>query len=138
MSDATDEFTAVFREFAGTGLRDVWSFDVESERCLYIRRDVAERLEGHDPARYIDNERYGFITRHTYDDLTYADYEYTVRGFDEFTTFRTFFDGFGVLASVDADADIAFDALYETLRNTEYAHGDDTGLIDDYTAAADD
>lgn len=101
------------RRFAGDGLRDVWVFDAEQVACLYIRDDVAVAIEDHDPLRYIDNERYGYITRRTYEDLTYASYEYTVRGFDAFSAFRTFLTDvtghrFGVVSSVDPDVEIDF------------------------------
>ncbi len=121
MSEQGPTLVEVLRGFDGEHLRDVWVFDGDREACLYIRDDVAARLEGNDPEPYIDNERYGYITRATYEDLTYASYEYTVRGFDEFVQFRTFLmDGegtrFGVLASFDTDGlDDRFSSLYARL-----------------------
>ncbi|WP_435195197.1 DUF7522 family protein [Natronomonas sp. EA1] len=112
-------FLDLFRGFAGDALRDVWVFDKEGEACVYLREDVADQLEGHDPTTYIDNERYGFITRQTYEALTYTEYQYTVRGFGEFEQFRTFLPGvdgyFGVLASVDPDHNHDYGALYRRL-----------------------
>ena len=122
MTDASGSFLDLFEGFAGDALRDVWVFDEDGQECLYIRNDVSTRLDGHDPERYIDNERYGFITRRTYDELTYASYQYTVRGFDEFTTFRTFLGEFGVLASVDSGADHDFGELFDRLCATEFTY----------------
>jgi hypothetical protein len=122
MTDASGSFLGLFEGFAGDALRDVWVFDEDGQECLYIRDDVSTRLDGHDPERYIDNERYGFITRRTYDDLTYASYQYTVRGFDEFTTFRTFLGGFGVLASVDRGPDHDFGELFDRLCETAFEY----------------
>ncbi|WP_255196318.1 DUF7522 family protein [Halorarius litoreus] len=119
MNDDSEAFVAIFREFAGDALRDVWTFDADGERCLYIREDVADSLDGHDPEQYIDNERYGYITRRTYNDLTYAEYQYTVRGFDEFSTFRTFIEDVGVLASVDRGKTHDFGELFDRLQTSE-------------------
>lgn len=119
MSEA-DELLAAVRELVGTALRDVWTFDRAGQECLYVRDDVAEHLEGHDPSAFIDNERYGYITRLTYEDLTYTGYEYTVRGFTQFETFRTFLDDggetpVGILVSVDRGSDARFADLYTLL-----------------------
>jgi hypothetical protein len=140
MTDDSQAFLDIFREFAGDALRDVWTFDENGERCLYIRSDVADRLDGHDPEHYIDNERYGYITRRTYDDLTYANYEYTVRGFDEFSTFRTFLGGVGVLASVDRGDTFDFGELFDLLCDSEleYESLRETDERNDSPATADD
>ncbi|WP_254537829.1 DUF7522 family protein [Halomarina litorea] len=123
MTDSGGPLLGPFRAFGGDALRDVWVFDGDTESCLFIRDDVTDYLEGHDPEPYIDNERYGYITRDTYEDLTYASYEYTVRGLDEFVQFRTFLDDdtgtrFGVLASFDVRrVDDRFGDLYERLAS---------------------
>lgn len=107
------------RSFAGDALRDCWVIDLEGETLLYIRDDVAERVEAFDPGPYIDNERYGFITRDVYEDLSYAHYQYTVRGFDEFEQFRTFpgAEPVGVLVSVDRTGErYDFGALYDAIE----------------------
>lgn len=119
MSEADDLLEAV-RELVGASLRDVWTFDRAGQECLYVRDDVAEHLEDYDPGEFIDNERYGYITRLTYEELTYTGYEYTVRGFTQFETFRTFLDDgsespVGVLVSVDRGSDVQFADLYTTL-----------------------
>lgn len=95
-----------FREFGGDDLRDVWLFDQTHHESLLVREDVAANLEDVDVSRYVENERYGYITRDTYSMLHYATYEYTIRGFDEYEQFRTFLqngDEFkvGVFASFD-------------------------------------
>lgn len=105
MGDATEALVATFRSFGGEALRDVWLFDQWTHQKLYTRDDVEARLEDLDVAGFIDNERYGYITRDTYESLYYADYDYTVRGFSSFELFRTFFADdetrVGVIASFD-------------------------------------
>lgn len=138
MTDGAEVIVDAIERVAGSALRDVWVFDQEVEHCLYIREDVEAALEGHEPERYIDNERYGYITRRTYDDLTYTSYRYTVRGFDEFETFRTFLrdadgDRFGVLTSTDTDDAPDYETLYDALTTvsgdvTFEAMADDAGL----------
>jgi hypothetical protein len=105
MDDATDTLVATFRSFGEDALRDVWLFDQWTHQKLYTRDDVEDHLDDLDVESFIDNERYGYITRDTYESLYYADYDYTVRGFSSFELFRTFFaDGetrIGVIASFD-------------------------------------
>jgi hypothetical protein len=97
---------------AGDTLRDVWLFDEDSYESLYLRDDVADHVAELDVARYIDNERYGYVTRETYESLHYTDYEYTIRGFDEFVQYRTFLgaddDRVGLMASFDPDVTLSF------------------------------
>ncbi|MFC7227626.1 hypothetical protein N0B31_09450 [Salinirubellus salinus] len=119
MSEATPLLEAV-RDLAGEALRDLWTFDRSGQECLYVRDDVADHLEDHDPEAFIDNERYGYITRLTYEELTYTGYEYTVRGFTQFETFRTFLDDgsdspVGVLVSVDRGSGVQFADLFSEL-----------------------
>ena len=95
-----------FCEFGGDALRDVWLFDQSTYESLYVRDDVADNLQEVDVSRYVENERYGYITRDTYSMLHYATYQYTVRGFDEYEQFRTFLQNgeenkVGVFASFD-------------------------------------
>ncbi|GAA0657087.1 DUF7522 family protein [Salarchaeum japonicum] len=96
---------AVVEEFGGDALRDLWVFDGDTQEPLFVREDVADELADADVERYIDNERYGFVTRETYDNLHYAEFYYTLRGFDTFEQYRTFAsrDGerVGVLCSFD-------------------------------------
>ncbi|WP_410767221.1 hypothetical protein [Haloferax sp. DFSO60] len=103
MSDASARVVDVFREFGGESLRDVWVFDQRANDSLYVRDDVSTALDSVDVSRFIDNERYGYVTRHTYEALYYADYSYTVRGFDSFVQFRTFVGPHpvGILAGFD-------------------------------------
>ena len=121
MSQSEDLLEAV-RELVGPSLRDVWTFDREGQECLYAREDVSEHLDGedNDPGEFIDNERYGYITRLTYEQLTYTGYEYTVRGFTGFETFRTFLDDgsespVGVLVSIDRASQVQFSELFSEL-----------------------
>lgn len=105
MSDATDHIVATMRSFGGEALRDVWVFDQWTHEKLYARDDVDARLNTLDVAGFIDNERYGYIARGTYESLCYADYDYTVRGFSSFELFRTFLSNdnahIGIIASFD-------------------------------------
>ncbi|WP_416841184.1 hypothetical protein [Haloferax sp. DFSO52] len=90
MSDASSRIVEAVREFGEDSLRDLWVFDRHGYEHLYIREDVADAIDSVDVAKFIDNERFGYITRDTYEALYYADYGYTVRGFDTFEQFRTF------------------------------------------------
>lgn len=105
MSDASDRLVATFEEYGGESLRDVWLFDQWTHQQLYARDDVSAALAALDVDAFIDNERYGYVTRDTYEALYYADYAYSVRGFDSFEQFRTFLTDeetrVGVLASLD-------------------------------------
>lgn len=95
----------VVDEFAGADLRDVWVLDQSGQEALYLRDDVALAIEAVDVERYLDNERFGFVTRDTYNELHYSEFAYTVRGFDTWELFRTFLVSdtakVGVLCSID-------------------------------------
>jgi hypothetical protein len=114
--DGKAALVEVFSAFDPDALRDVWLFDQRDHEALYLRDDVAQKIADIDVPRFVDNERYGYVTRDTYSDLYYADYDYTVRGFDGFEQFRTFLaDGdvkVGVFASFDCrDGGYDFGAL---------------------------
>lgn len=103
-SETKEALVSAFAAFGGDYLRDIWLFDQSDFEVLFLRGDVADKLEAVDVAKFIDNERFGFITRDTYDQLYYASYQYTIRGFDEFEQFRMFFDDdrhVGMFASLD-------------------------------------
>jgi len=109
MNEAKTALVSLFEEFGRGDLRDVWLFDQQAHEALYVRDDVQEKLASVDVEKFIDNERYGFITQETYELLYYADYRYTVRGFATFEQFRTFFTDpsgarVGVFASYDQSA----------------------------------
>lgn len=78
------------QQFAGNDLRDTWVLDQQSQEPLYLRGDIADAIEDIDVERYLDNERFGFVTRDTYDQLHYSSFGYTLRGFDTWELFRTF------------------------------------------------
>ncbi|WP_128478305.1 DUF7522 family protein [Halorussus pelagicus] len=103
--EAKRALVEAFSTFENDALRDVWLFDQRNHERLYLRDDVAEKIADLDVPRFLDNERYGYITRDIYRDLYYADYAYTVRGFGEFEQFRTFLTGddrkIGAFASFD-------------------------------------
>ena len=103
--NAKGSLIEAFSAFGGDALRDVWLFDQSDHEAMYLRADIERKVSELDVARFVDIERYGFVTRDTYGDLYYAEYEYTVRGFDEFETFRTFLADdekkIGVFASFD-------------------------------------
>ncbi|SIQ95210.1 hypothetical protein SAMN05421858_0920 [Haladaptatus litoreus] len=104
-SETKEALVSAFAEFGGENLRDIWLFDQSDFEMLYLRDDVADKLEEIDVSKFVDNERFGFVTRDTYDQLYYASYRYTVRGFDDFEQFRMFFAdderNVGVFASLD-------------------------------------
>ncbi|QCJ46675.1 hypothetical protein [Haloprofundus sp. MHR1] len=105
MSDATERLLVSIRRFGGESLRDVWLFDQWTHEQLYVRSDVASDLSALDVDALIDNERYGYVTRDTYESLLDDEYAYTVRGFEETEQFRTFLADcdhrIGVLAGFD-------------------------------------
>jgi hypothetical protein len=112
MESPSERLLGVFRDFGGEALRDVWVFDERAFERVYVRDDVAEAIADGDldVERFVDNERYGFVTRQTYESLYYADYGYTVRGLSSFEQFRTFLcdQPIGVFASFDL-ADDGYD-----------------------------
>jgi len=105
MSDPTSQVIAVCRDHGGDRLRDVWIFDADRHTSLFVRDDVASTIDEIDVVRYVDAERYGYVTRDTYGELHHAEYRHTVRGFDEYDQYRTFLeegsDRIGLLASFD-------------------------------------
>lgn len=102
---AKSALVSVVESFGGENLRDVWVLDQRTEEALYLRDDVAQNIEDVDVERYMDNERFGFVTRDTYNQLHYSEFAYTLRGFDSWELFRTFLveedDKVGVLCSLD-------------------------------------
>lgn len=130
--DTKEALVDVFREFSGDRLRDVWLFDQSDHESVYIRDDVDAKLDDVDVSKYIENERYGFITQDTYSLLYYADYQYTVRGFDEFEQFRAFLTHgddrkVGVLSSMDQRAEgYDFHELYERIVDLADGRSDDS------------
>jgi hypothetical protein len=123
MADATGRLVRVVRRFGGDSTRDLWVFDRTSHELLYARPDVADDLDRELMARAIDDERYGFVTRNTFESLYATGYVFTVRGFEDFDQFRTFpapdrRDDVGVIARFDAshpDGAIDFRALDEAI-----------------------
>lgn len=119
MADPRDELVTTLRDAAGGTLRDVWLFDETGHESLYLREDVAQRVTELNVERYIDNERYGYVTRETWESLHYTDYAFTIRGFGEFLQYRTFLDiddrRVGLLASFDTEADVDFPTVTQTL-----------------------
>ena len=104
-SDGKQALVEAFESFGGDALRDAWLFDQDDHESLYLREDVERKIADLDVSTFVDNERYGYVTRDTYADLYYTSYEYTVRGFDEYEQFRTFLANgetkVGVFASFD-------------------------------------
>ncbi|ELZ82944.1 hypothetical protein C453_13071 [Haloferax elongans ATCC BAA-1513] len=120
MSDAASRFVEVFREFGGDALRDVWVFDRNGHQPLYLRDDIESAISDIDVSHLVDNERFGYITRDTYEALYYADYSYTIRGFDAFEQFRTFVGDtpVGVFAGFDVtDTGRNFAALNDRIQD---------------------
>lgn len=123
MADPTSQVIDACRYFGGERLRDIWIFDGERHASLFLRDDVAASIADVDVAEYVDAERYGYVTRDTYEDLHYAEYRYTVRGFEEYDQFRTFFgegdDRVGLFASFDSGVKPCdFRTLTESLNET--------------------
>lgn len=128
MGDGTEEpgrgakraLVDAFSAFGSDSLRDVWLFDQTGHEGLYLRSDVERKIGDQNVEPFIDNERYGYVTRETYSDLHYTAYEYTVRGFDTYEQFRTFLAEddrkVGVFASFDRrDGGYDFGGLYDDI-----------------------
>ncbi|KTG08372.1 hypothetical protein AUR64_19260 [Haloprofundus marisrubri] len=120
MSDATERLLAAIKQFGGESLRDVWLFDQWTHEQLYLRSDAAADLSALDVDALVDNERYGYVTRDTYESLFADSYAYTVRGFEHSEQFRTFLADcnhrVGVLAGFDRpDAGHDFAQLHEDI-----------------------
>ncbi|MFB6271016.1 MAG: hypothetical protein ABEH83_13815 [Halobacterium sp.] len=117
------------RDAIGDNLRDVWVLDQRGQEPLYLRADVADRIEDVDVEKHLDNERYGFVTRQTYNLLHYSAFRYTHRGFDTWELFRTFLTGdgeqVGVLVGMDSDGtNYDFGALTDAIHDL----GDEYGV----------
>lgn len=128
--EAKATLVSVIEAFAGENLRDVWTLDQRAQEALYLRDDVAQNIKDVDVERYMDNERFGFVTRDTYNQLHYSEFAYTLRGFDTWELFRTFLvDGetkVGVLCSLDRrDGGYDYSQLNENVR----------ALLDEYDIA---
>ncbi|MCD2205048.1 DUF7522 family protein [Halobacterium sp. KA-6] len=119
------------RDALGDTLRDVWVLDQRTQQPLYLREDVAERIEDVAVEKHLDNERYGFVTRQTYNLLHYSEFRYTHRGFDTWELFRTFVTDddaqVGVVVGIDSN-----DTGYDFGALTDIVHD----LADEYGAGA--
>lgn len=127
MNESKANLVDAVTEFGGDSLRDLWLFDQHDHESLYLRDDVADRIEDVDVDRHIDNERFGYVTRETYNQLNYAEYEFTIRGFDRYVQFRTFLadNGLrvGVFASFDRrDGGYNFAALQDRIEDVAADH----------------
>jgi hypothetical protein len=110
----------------GGNLRDTWVLDQRSQEALYLRDDVESRISDVDVEQHLDNERYGFVTRETYNNLHYSEFRYTHRGFDTWELFRTFL--------VDDDTKVGVVVGLDT-NGKQYNFNE---LTDDIWALADD
>lgn len=106
MTDAKRELVECIADFGDDALRDIWLFNPTRYEALYLRDDVEASIEDINVNNFVDNERYGYITRDTYNALSHATYQYSVHGFDEFEQFRAFLGEKttdpGVFISLDA------------------------------------
>ncbi len=130
VGDAKAALVDVVEAAVGDSLRDVWVLDEQTQEPLYLREDVAERISDVDVEKYLDNERYGFVTRETYNLLHYSEFRYTHRGFDTWELFRTFVEAdgqkAGVVVGVDADGShYDFGALTDEVQAVAAEHGVD-------------
>ncbi|WP_338728606.1 hypothetical protein [Haladaptatus sp. DJG-WS-42] len=120
MADAKRELVECIADFGDDALRDIWLFNPTRYEALYLRDDVAANIEDINVNKFVDNERYGYITRDTYNALSHAAYQYSVHGFDEFEQFRAFLGEKktdpGVFISLDAhNGAYDFGELYNRL-----------------------
>lgn len=129
MAGPKDELVEICRSYGGDRLRDVWIFTADAEESVYLRDDLEAKLDGVDVDQFIDAERYGYIERDTYEALYYAEYEYTLRGMDEFDQYRTFLgdrsNRIGLMLSFDTNGEIDYRALTDDLRTLYERYGPD-------------
>ncbi|WP_232702004.1 DUF7522 family protein [Halobacterium wangiae] len=128
LSEAKSALVDAIRGRLGDNLRDVWVLDERTQEPLYLRPDVADRVSDIDVEKFLDNERYGFVTRQTYNLLHYSEFRYTHRGFDTWELFRTFVVGestqVGVVVGVDPDGDCCdFGALTDVIWELGETYG---------------
>ncbi|SEV89414.1 DUF7522 family protein [Halobacterium jilantaiense] len=128
VGDAKAALVEAIQDAVGDRLRDVWVLDQRTQEPLFLREDVADRISDVDVEKYLDNERYGFVTRETYDLLHYSEFRYTHRGFDTWELFRTFVEHddqqVGVVVGVDADgSNYDFGALTDDVHAVADEHG---------------
>ncbi|GGM76549.1 hypothetical protein J2752_002547 [Halarchaeum rubridurum] len=110
-----DTLVATVREH-GAALRGCWTFDTDGHETRYLRGDVADAMGATEVERYVENERYAFVTHDTYDRIHPASFRYTVRGYDGFEVFRLVFDDrVGVLCSFDGPSRRDYGALADAL-----------------------
>ncbi|MDY6764866.1 MAG: hypothetical protein SV377_04140 [Halobacteria archaeon] len=128
MNSAKKDLVGTFQDFGGVSLRDVWVFDRKEYEPLYVGVDVVELIQDLDVSKYIETERHGYKEHEIYDTLHYADYEYTVRGFDSFEQFRMFLhreedDDIGLFASFDVrNGGYNFHELYDGVVEVTEEH----------------
>ncbi|GAA0262078.1 DUF7522 family protein [Halobacterium noricense] len=131
LDDGKAALVDALHDALGDPLRDVWVLDQRTQQPLYLRDDVAERIEDVAVEKHLDNERYGFVTRQTYNRLHYSEFRYTHRGFDTWELFRTFVTDddaqVGVVVGLDSDG-----TSYDFGTLTDVVHG----LADEYGAGA--
>ncbi|MCG1003133.1 MULTISPECIES: hypothetical protein [Halobacterium] len=130
LDDGKAALVDALRGALGDNLRDVWVLDEDTQQSLYLREDVAEHVEDIDVERHLDNERYGFVTRETYNRLHYSELRYTHRGFDTWELFRTFVTDddsrVGVVVGVDSDGtNYDFGALTDAVHDVADDYGVD-------------
>ncbi|WP_232685660.1 DUF7522 family protein [Halobacterium zhouii] len=110
-------------------LRDVWVLDQRTQEALYLRDDVESRISDVDVEQHLDNERYGFVTRETYNNLHYSEFRYTHRGFDTWELFRTFLvdddTKVGVVVGLDTNGK-QYD--FNELTDDIWAHAEEHGV----------
>jgi len=131
LGDAKATLVDLIEGFGSGDLRDVWVLDERTEEALYVRDDVSENIADVDVERYMDNERYGFVTRETYNQLHYSEFAYTLRGFDSWELFRTFLVDEGTKVGVLCSFDRRPGGFDYSLLNDEIQ-----SLTDDYDVAA--
>ncbi|MFB6069358.1 MAG: hypothetical protein ABEJ90_05485 [Halobacterium sp.] len=128
LDESKRALVSALRDRVSDDLRDVWLLDEDTQEPLYLREDVADRISDVDVEKHLDNERYGFVTRETYNLLHYSEFRYTHRGFDTWELFRTFVveDGtkVGVVVGLDSNGHTYdFSTLTDTIHDLADEHG---------------
>jgi len=121
-----EQIVSICRTTVGDGLRSVILFTEEDHDILYMRRDLEKMGEAVRTVKeqFVDNERLGFDSRETYDELMVdpdtepdiGEYEFTIRVFSQGFISRVLVGERGVLLTTDAIDMDAFEEMAIALR----------------------
>jgi hypothetical protein len=122
-----DQLVSTSRTAIGDALRSVIYFTPEEFDVLYVRSDLYggdTEVAREAKKTFVDNERVGFDSRETYDELAIeegvepniGEYEFTIRVFSDGFVNRLLADGHGIVLTTNALYLNEFEELAVSLR----------------------